>query len=193
MSMSTSRPMTSQSVKGIMNKRALVTAAQIGRRVVLTVQGDGNTVDVKDKEGNFVQSVVEEGTVLQKRIFNAKANSEIAMKNPRNRQYLIDAIAAEKAGDTAKADALFNDYLNSVQLSFSIVLPNTTAGKLANNVEISGKVQEITTEKGSLLTIDASSIAITAPELCKETVFSLDDFMPKEAEVTSTETAAVEA
>jgi hypothetical protein len=177
--MSTSRAITSSSVKGIMNKRALVKAEQIGRRVVLTVQGDGNTVDVKDKEGNYVQSVVEPGTVLQKRIFNAKANSEIAMKNPRNRQYLIDAIAAEKAGDTAKADELFSAYLNAVQISFSVVLPNAVASKLGNNVEISGKVQEITTEKGSLLTIDPSSISVTAPELCVDTKFSFDEFMPQ--------------
>lgn len=185
----TSRLIDSASVKGIMNKRGLVKTDQIGKRVQLTIQGDGNTLDVKNADGEYVQSVVEPGTVLQKRIFNCKANSELAMKNERNRQYLIDAIAAEKAGDAEKAHTLFSQYLNAVQVSFGVLLPSPVAGKLANNIEVSGIIQRIDTENGSLITIDPSTISVLAPEAVGTTTFSLDEFMPAEKESVATAVA----
>ena len=170
--------MTSTSVKSIMNKRSTIPAEAENKRVKFLVQGNGNVIDVKDKEGEFVMSTIPgfEGTVLQKKIFNLRANSGVAMASERNRQYLIDALKAEKSGDTAKADELFNQYLNSVQMSFGVLLPSAIADKLASGVEIAATVVKVTTENGSLLTIDPSTISIVEPETYGTTAFNLEDF-----------------
>lgn len=180
----TRRLLTAVAVMAIMNKRSLVKSSHVGRKVVLTIQGDGNTIDVVDKEGNEVLSTIagQEGTVLQKRIFNAKANSEIAMQNPRNREMLKAGIAAAKAGDHAKADECFSKYLNAVQISIGILLPSATADALANGVDIAANVQLVTTENGSLLTVDSSTISVKQPELLGGTTFSIEEDEEEETE-----------
>lgn len=175
MSNTNSRQMNMASVKGIMNKRILIPATAEGKTYLFTVQGNGNVIDVKNKDGELVQSIVEPGTVLQKTIFNTRANSALAMGLDINKQLLKDAVAAERAGDTAKAHELFNAYLNAVQISFSVLHPSSLLNQLSTNVDIKGKVQKITTDNGSLLTIDPSSIAIVAPEIAGTTNFSFDD------------------
>lgn len=174
--------MTSASVKSIMSQRTLIPTSSVGKRVKVSVQGNGNTIDVKDSEGEFVQSATEPGTVLQKRIFNCKANSQLAMLNTRNRETLQAALKAEKDGNLDKASELFSEYLNKTQVSFGVLLPSATAGKLSNNVEIAAEVQEITTEKGSLLTLNPSTISIVEPEAFGKTVFNLADYEEAPAE-----------
>jgi hypothetical protein len=194
--MSKARPITIASVKSIMNGRVTVPTTAVGKRVKLLIQGDGNVVDVFDKQGNPVASVVEPDTQLQKRIFNARANSEMAMKNPRNIGYLKNGIAAEKAGGTVKgiigsetkpvehtADEYLSAYLNATQLSFGVLLPSATADKIQSGVEIAATVQRIEGENGSLLTIDPSTISVQAPETLSSTSFNIDDFMDEEEEV----------
>jgi len=188
-----SRVITSQSVKSIMQKRMLVLAGQVGKRILLTIQGNGNVVDVKNKAGEPVPSIAGDGTLLQKIIFNTKANSEVGMKNARTKQLFIDGLAAEKAGETDKASELFSQYLNATQFSFAILLPSAVADKLSQNVEISGKVEMITTDNGSLLTLDPSSIAVQRAEELGSTTFNMDEFLPKEETVPVDETATEES
>jgi hypothetical protein len=178
--------MTSASVKSIMSKRVLIPAEASNKRATFTIQGDGNVIDVKDKDGELVTSTIAgyEGTVLQKKIFNLQANSAVAMANPRTRQYLIDALKAEKAGDTAKADELFNSYLNGAQMSFGVLLPSAVVDQLRKGVEIAARVITVTTENGSLLTIDPSTITIMEPERYGATSFNLEDFAKEAASET---------
>lgn len=199
--------MTSASVKAIMQKRSTIPADAVNKRVKFFIQGNGNIVDVKDKDGIPVPSTIPgyEGTVLQKKIFNLRANSAIAMQNVRNRQYLKDALAAEKAGGTitverdgkqveATAHELFNSYLNAVQMSLGILVPNNIADKLTQGTEIAGTVVKIDTPNGSLLTVDPSTISIVEPESYGTVTFDLSDFMDEAAapaEALSTETAKV--
>jgi hypothetical protein len=190
--MSQSNPINGASVQNIMNRRALVRTVQVGKKVILMVQGNGNVIDVKTKEGEAVGSIVD-GTPLQKQIFNTKANSELAMKNPRNMQLLRDAIKAEKAGEHDKADELFSQYLNAVQFSFSVLLPSPIASKLGANVEIAGQVQMVTTDNGSLITLDQSTISLQAPEELGKTTFSLDDVAGEDAPVETAKPVAAEA
>ena len=190
MSTTTQRLFTKETVRNIMNKRTLVPQTSVNKKVVLTIQGDGNVIDVKNKAGELVESITDPGVVLQKRIFNVQAASGLAMGNARNRQFMIDAIAAEKAGDLEKADQLYREYLNATQLSFSVILPSLMADKLANGVDIAGKVELISTENGSLLTIDPSTISVVAPEVLGNTSFSIDDFFTEEDEETPAEKAA---
>lgn len=191
--MSKQNPIDSKSLKSIMNKRILVIENAEGKRVKFYVQGNGNIIDVLDKDGNVVTSSIkgQEGIVLQKKIFNLRANSHLAMGLAINRQLLIDGMAAEKAGDAAKADEFFNGYLNAVQMSFGIILPSAVAEKLSSGEEIAATVTKVTTDRGSLLTIDPSTISIVAPEVMKATEFSMDDFLPK-AEVGAEIAAPVE-
>lgn len=185
----TSRPMTSSSVKAIMQKRITVPQDAVGKRVKMQIQGDGTIIDVKRTDGTLVTSTVPgyEGTVLQKKVFNVRANSAVAMSNERTRQFLIEGLAAEKAGETEKASELFNQYLNATQISFGVLLPSAMVNRLYNNQEISGRIELVTTDNGSLLTIDPSTISVVEAETFGTTVFNLDDFIKAE------ETAATPA
>lgn len=180
--MSQTRKLNLASVRSIMNGRVAVPTKAIGKRVRLIIQGDGTIVDVVDKAGNPVLSTAEgeEGTVLQKKIFNLKGASEIAMKNARNREFLAAGVAAEKAGDTDAAHEAFTNYLNATQLSFGVILGSKMVDKLANGVEIAATVVEITTEKGSLLTIDQSTISVVEPEVLDRMSFNVDDFLAED-------------
>jgi hypothetical protein len=163
-----------------MRKRTLVPETLVGKKVVLTIRGNGTTIDVKDKAGNFVQSVVEVGTVFQKVIFNTESNSGIAMASALNKQILQDAIAAERLGDADKASDLFQDFLNKVQLSFSVPSTSSLIGKLSDRIDISARVIKVTTENGSLLTIDPTTIAVKEPEMLASVDFDLSNYMGDE-------------
>ena len=167
--------MNMASVKAIMNKRILVPASAEGKKVSFVIQGNGNDIDVKNKLGEFVQSVVEEGVVLQKRIFNLRANSQIAMRNPANMQLLKEGMIAEKAGNFDLAGEKFNAYLNAVQISFGVLHPSALLNVLGNGCDIAAKVQKVTTDNGSLLTIDPSTISVLAPIDLGTTNFSFDE------------------
>ena len=180
--MSQQRAITSQSLKKIMEKRVTIPASAASKAVKVYIQGDGNIIDVRDKNGDVVTSTIpgEEGTVLQKKIFNLKANSGVALTNAAVRQLIIDGLAAEKAGDVYKADELFTEYLNKTQMSFSVIIPNAVASRLGNNVQIAGQVQLITTDNGSLLTLDPSTVSVVEAETFSATEFNLNDFMAAE-------------
>lgn len=164
-----------KALANIMNGRTLVPASKVGRTVTLTVQGNGNIVDVKNKEGQEVESYIGGGAIFQKKIFNCKANSEVAMQAAPNRELLKSALAEDKAGNADKAAELFGQYLNKVQLSFNIPLPSPIADKIGDRDEISAKVTMITTDNGSILTLDPKSIKVLEPEVLGNTKFSLPD------------------
>lgn len=207
MSTQQQRNMTSTSVKAIMSKRSTIPAEAVGKRVKFLIQGNGNTVDVKDKDGKLVPSTIpgQEGTVLQKKIFNLRANSSLAMQSERTRSYVKNGLMAEKLGADGKvkgflgelegeytAHEWFNAYLNSTQISFGILLPSTIAEKLSTGVEIAATVQRVDTEAGSLLTIDPSTISIVEPEVYGSTTFNLDDFADDAVPDTVPDAAPVE-
>ena len=189
--MSVAQPITKQSLEMIMKSRDAVSVNDVNEKVTLTIQGNGNIFDVKNKGGEYVQSVREPGSVFQKKIFNCKANSQLAMKDERNGQLLRDGHAAWAAGEFSKADEYYSKYLNNVQLSFGIPLPSAVADTLSNNMDIEARVQKITTENGSLLTIDPSTITVIKARKLSKTTFTVDEVMP--AFAVSTETASVEA
>lgn len=139
-----------------------------------TIIGDGNVIDVKDKAGNLVQSADGSG-ILQKRIFNLNATSELQRSNPLNVALLQRIKALHTAGPDGKpvclpgkeqeAHDLINEYLNKTQISFS-VLSGTShfdSADLQNGAEISAKLVEVTTDKGSLWTMEPSSISVAEP------------------------------
>jgi hypothetical protein len=168
----------SASVKAIMNRRNLTKTSKVGENEVFTIQGDGNVIDVRNAAGELVTSTIPgyEGTVLQKKIFNTKSNSQLAMSNERTRNYLIDGLKAEKAGDKEKAHELFNKYLNACQVSFGVLLPSPVADTLVSGSRIAADIALVTTENGSLLTIDTSTIMVKQAGIQDKTTFNLEDF-----------------
>lgn len=183
-----------------MNKRILVAIAMIGQRMVLQIQGDGNVLDVLDKAGEQVLSKIpgQEGTILQKRIFNVKGASQIAMASPLAKSLLKNGFAAETAKGTViglltndpkevaaphTADEYFTAYLNYTQVSFGVLLPSAIADRLANGVEVAARVEKVTTENGSLLTVDASSISVLEPKHGTAVAFDISDYLKEEVPV----------
>lgn len=186
MSTTQTRLLDGKSVNSIMRKRTSLPTTMVGRKVVFTIQGDGNKVEVLDKAGNPVLSTLpgQSGFILEKKIFNLKANSQMALSNERTISYLKAGAAAEKAGDMQAAHESYNQFLNSCQVSFGIILPSVIADKLGNGVDIAATVIEVKTDNGSLLTIDPSTIMVKEPEVLDNgTSFDVAAYIGKAAEV----------
>lgn len=149
-----------QSVQNIINSRATITEQMEGSFQVLTVRGNGNIIPVKTKDGELVPAADGSGVMLEKRILNCVCNSGIAMKNERNQATLREAYAAEKAGNLDKAAELYNTYLNKTQVSVSVLSTSALFNKIQDGDQVKGKVQKITTENGSILTLDPKSLSI---------------------------------
>lgn len=153
----------------------MATRALVGRKIVVVIQGDGNVIDATDAMGKPVPSI--NGGILQKRVFNTRTNSQTAVQNQRNRDLLAQIKIADKAGDAAKVDELVNEYLNKVQLTFNVLSGSPffeEGSDLQNGAEVSATLQEITTEKGSFMTLDPSSISVMKPATLEDSKFSMD-------------------
>lgn len=180
--------LNSKAVSSIMKARINVTADRAGRSGVFTIQGNGNVIGVKNKAGEPVASYSDSDTQFEKKVFNCKANSAVAMANPRNHKILLAALKAEKAGTNVdytlnekegaksySAHELFNAYLNKVQFSFNIPLPSAIADQIGDRDEISAKVQLIKTDNGEILTLDPKTIKVLEPEVFGTTEFKMPD------------------
>lgn len=165
---------TATSVSKQMNRRGLVRTTDEGKTMSFTAKGKPTQLSVTDKDGNYVPSAANPDEVLQKWIINVNANSQLAMQNPRTKQLLSDAIAKEKAGENA--DEEYQAFLNATQVSFN-VLNEGVASQLTNNCEFSAKVVKITTENGSLLTLDATTVRILAPGELAQTKFDIEELL----------------
>lgn len=201
--MSKTNPITKASVMTIMSKRTLVPST--AKRTRLFIDSDGNDVPATHTDGTPMFSTRGEtaGVQLNRRIFNLRANSQIAMANLRNREYFRNGCKAEVLGGSFTgiignekvavshtADEWFSAYLNACQMSFGVLVPHPLVDKgiLVRGAEIVANIDVITTPNGSLLTIDSSTISATAPESYGKTVFAADDL-----ELTAEEIAALTA
>jgi hypothetical protein len=167
------RKLNLDAVKNIFNSRANVTKGLVGKRVILTVQSPGTEIEVKNKEGENVMEAGTDDTLLMKKIFNCKANSAVAIANDRNREILKSANELEKSGSIDKAHDGYNDYLNKVQLSFSVLSTQSIFNKIQQGCEVAGQVQLISTENGEILTLDPKTITVQEPERVGSSSFDM--------------------
>lgn len=194
--------LTTTTVQDIIKKKLIVRANQAGETVRFHIQGNGNTIPVKDKTGMQVMASGTDNVPLMKTIYGTKVNSHIAMLNPRNQELLKQAVETEKDGDAQATNAAFNAYLNKIQANFSVIMrPNSP--KFYNQQLVEGEVEIITTENGQLITF--TNVRPVVSEKLKSTgEFSLADLMglgeaPKAEDVfeaieaTTTQTPATEA
>lgn len=178
MSTTNSFQLTAQTVQNIIASRSIVKLqqAQMGDTVRFHIQGNGFTLPVTDKTG---AQVLDRQTQqpLFKTIYGVKANSHVAMMNPLNREILTNAMKAETAGNVEEAHTLYNQYLNKIQVSFSVVLNhNRVNPSFYDKQLVEGECQLITTENGSLITMQNVRGAAVA-KLAKTPEFSLADLM----------------
>ena len=175
MATQTQRLLDSKQVLTIMNRRLSVPTQMAGQKVRLTIRGNGTLIDVTNSKGELVASVVRPGEVFQKVIYNTDANSGIAQANATVKQLSKDAMAAERAGNKEEAHKLFNEFLNRNQISFSVPTTSPLIEQLGDRVDIIGEIVMITTENGSLLTVDPNTIRVAGPVKLSKTVFSFDE------------------
>lgn len=164
-----------KSTEKIMQNRKTLEANLVGKKVHVTVTTAGTPFLVKRKaDGEVVESIVEPGTPFEKMIYNTNANSSIAMANKTFWQIASDALKAENAGDYAKAHELYTQFLNKMQVSFSVPSTNPIINQLGIQVDIEARVQRVDTDNGSLLTLDPKTIRVLGPVELKDTTFSFD-------------------
>lgn len=158
--------------------------AQAGDTVRFHIVGNGNLIPVITKDGAQVMSNSDGNTPLYKTIYNVKANSQIAMQNPRNRMILTEAMKAETAGEVELAHTKFNEYLNRIQVSFSVIQnPGRPTVEFFNKQLVEGELEIITTENGQLITV-TNVRAVAVAKLSATPAFTLADLMSVEDGVT---------
>lgn len=158
--------MTKESALAILNSRKMISAGQIGQLIQTTIVGNGTIIPMTDKEGNQVYDANKQP--LFKVIYNAKLNSGIAQANERNKDILREAMTAFKAGDAETASEKINEYLNKVQVSFNVILSSGQTAPFGPKEVVKGQVAMVTTENGSLLTLEnVSAVAAVQAQSIK--------------------------
>lgn len=129
------------------------------QRIIVRITGNGNVIDVLDGEGNHVVSP-STGEVLTKKIFNTNATNPYALGTPRVEEYRVEALKAQKAGDKQRAADYFNAWLNATNLSFSVLSNTPEFNTLGKGDEIVCNLQKVTTDNGTLATINPKGIKV---------------------------------
>lgn len=169
--------LTSANLQQMIASRGIIKSSQAGETKRFHVRGDGFTIPVTNKAGEQVMANGTDNVPLMKTIYNVKANSHIAMINPRNQEILRTAMLAEKEGDMDAAHEAFNDYLNKIQVSFSVILnPGRKNKTFYDQQLVEGEIELITTDNGQLLTI-ANPRPVAIDKIDKTPQFSLNDLM----------------
>lgn len=171
------RLLDAKATQSIIASRAIVRATQDGDTVRFHIQGNGNLIPVTTREGAQVMAAGTDNIPLTKTIYGVKANSHIAMLNPNNQKLLREAMQAETAGEMDDASKLFNQYLNKIQVSFSVIHnPGRRAVQFYDRQLVEGEVRVITTENGSLITME-NARPVAVAKLAQTRNFELADLM----------------
>lgn len=169
--------LSAKTTQNIIAKRKIFRVTDAKAPLKFEIQGNGNTIPMVDKNG--VQVVDQQGIPLMKTIYNTRVNSHVAMLNPRNKAILLEAMTAETAGNTELAHDKFNQYLNKIQVSFSVILNNGRKNPVFHNGDlVKGRVELVTTDNGQLLTLENNTVSLVHIEEAEETSkFTLSDLM----------------
>ena len=169
--------LTAEIARNMIASRAIVRLTDVDQTRRFHIRGNGNIIAVVDKDKKPVLDKVT-GQPLTKVIYGIKANSHIAMLNTRNQEILRTAVAAEKEQDDETAHNAFNDYLNKIQVSFSVILnPGRKQPSFMDGQLVEGEVALINTENGQLITMN--NVRAVAVEKLSATgdKFTLNDLM----------------
>lgn len=181
-------PVTLDVVKAITKKRGTIHEAQEGQRVIVTVRGNGNVIDVARKNGELVLQAGTTDTVLRKKIYNVVANSAVAMSNTINRELIQEGYKAEKAGDVQMAADCYGAYLNNTQVSISILAGHKLWKTLQDGDDVQGIVQLIEGPNGQVLTLDPSTLSVKEAKRVEKSNTDYFAFMLSEEPTPAAET-----
>lgn len=173
----TRRVIDTKGFMAILNKRKTLKTTHIGAQVVLTVQGTGQFLP---KGYKYAGPAGVTENQFDRTIYNLLANSQLSMLRPENAEILKNAIKAESAGDMDKATELFNEYLNSIQISFSVIEPSNR--KFNSGDQVTAVVAEAT-NAADQRQIVVNDVRYKAPVNVEATTFALADLLLKEAAV----------
>lgn len=158
----------------ILNKRKTLKADHIGQQTTLSVQGNGQYLP-KGFQYTGPKGATE--NQFNRWIYNLQANSAYSMQRPENKQILVDAIKAESVGDVEKATDLYNDFLNAIQISFSVIVnPGTSPRKFESGDKVKATVEEVTNATG-IKQLVVNDVRYMAPVAIEATKFSIEDIL----------------
>lgn len=158
----------------ILNKRKTLKVSDIGEQTVLTVQGNGQFL-AKGFTYNGPSGAAE--NMFDRWIYNLQANSAYSMQRPENKAILVEAMQAEAAGDLETATDLYNDFLNAIQVSFSVIVnPGSNPRKFASGERVYATVAEVTNSAG-VKQIVVNDVRYKAPVEIAATKFTVEDLL----------------
>ena len=163
------RLIDSKSAIAILNRRTTVTPAHVGSSIKLQIQGTGQFLS---KGHKYVVGGIESANAFDRTIYNLKASSSLLMAF--NKPLFTQAMKAESAGDTQAAHDLFNEYLNSVQLSFSVIEPSSR--KFNSGDDVKAHVQMVVGKSGNQ-SLQVDNVSYIAPIAIAATKFDVTDLI----------------
>lgn len=165
------RTIDAKAAIAILNKRTTLTPNHVGQLIRTFMQGNGVFMA---KGTQYEANGVTNTSDFDRMIYNLRANSALIMATPEAKALFSEALKAESAGEASKAHDLFNEYLNLIQLSFSVILPSSrtfSSGQLVDVV-----VGSVINKAGKHVLIAEQVTPVTAAVVAK-TTFSVDDLM----------------
>lgn len=159
----------SKTAISIINKRITVTRTDVGSSLRLKIQGTGQFLD---KGHKYTVGGEARENMFDRTIYNLRASS--AMLMAANKPLFTAAMKAESAGDTQKAHDLFNEFLNAVQLSFSVIEPSNRKFNSGDNVNAD---IILSVSKANVESLQVDSVSYIAPTVKAATKFEVTDLL----------------
>lgn len=157
----------------ILNSRLTLKPEHIGQQVLLSVMGKGQFLPAGFQYAGPMGATENQ---FNRWIYNLKANSAYSLTRKENRELLKEALKLESAGDVAGATDLYNDYLNAVQISFSVIDRGTSPQKLAAGDMVTAIVAEVATKAGEKQIV-VNDVRYKAPTQVVATKFAVTDLI----------------
>lgn len=158
----------------ILNKRITLKLSDEGTQTILSVQGTGQYLP-KGFQYQGPGGATE--NQFDRWIYNLAANSSLSMQRPENKAILAEALKAESLGDMETATDLFNEFLNAIQISFSVIVnPGGNPRRFESGDRVKAVVAKVTNAAG-VDQIVVNDVRYHAPTAIVATKFELSDLL----------------
>lgn len=158
----------------ILNKRKTLKLDHVGQQITLSVQG---TPQFLAKGFAYTGPKGATENQYDRYIVNVAANSALSMQRAENKAILMEAMKAESAGDMEAATDLYNDFLNAIQVSFSVIVnPGREARKFESGDMVKATVDLVDTAAGTKQIV-INDVRYKAPLNIEATKFSVTDLL----------------
>lgn len=161
-------------------------------RVLLTVTGSGNIIDVLDANKQSVQTYANDGTLLQKKIFNTDTRAISGLQNPETKWHFNEGVKAEQAGNAQLASDHLQEWLNRCTLSFSVLSTTKEFNDIVKGDQVAANLETIVTENGKMVGVSSKNLAVKAVNAGKTTESTLEQLMAQFSMVDDSATAETE-